>query len=156
CDLRGVAFSSCRADWRAERVIQGACPTCRSRRHSAHDEPSWEPPRRGHPDHAQRRCQEANGFCGLREVATEGAMPGTMQRKYGMLLVMSPSRRSVAAYYASAPVTDWTGSGEPAGDVLRTDLSPEDGIRVEPRPLYRSRSRTATGDTHHGHRSGEG
>jgi DNA repair protein SbcD/Mre11 len=45
------------------------------------------------------------------------------------------SQDGVVAYYAGAPVTDWTGAGEPAGVVLRLDLSPEDGIRVEPRPL---------------------
>ena len=45
------------------------------------------------------------------------------------------SRGGVVAYYAGAPVMDWTGEGEPAGTVLRIDLSPEDGIRVEPLPL---------------------
>ena len=45
------------------------------------------------------------------------------------------SQDGVVAYYAGAPVTDWTGAGESAGTVLRIDLSPEDGIRVVPRPL---------------------
>jgi len=45
------------------------------------------------------------------------------------------SQDGVVAYYAGAPVMDWTGAGEPAGTVLRIDLSPEDGIRVVPRPL---------------------
>ncbi len=44
------------------------------------------------------------------------------------------SQGRVVAYYAGAPVTDWT-PGEPAGSVLRVDLSNEDGIRVTPRPL---------------------
>ena len=45
------------------------------------------------------------------------------------------SQDGVVAYYSGAPVTDWTGAGEPAGTVLRIDLSPGDGIRVVPRPL---------------------
>ena len=45
------------------------------------------------------------------------------------------SQDGVVAYYSGAPVTDWTGAGEPAGTVLRIDLSLEDGIRVVPRPL---------------------
>jgi len=44
------------------------------------------------------------------------------------------SQGNVVAYYAGAPVTDWSGD-EPAGSVLRIDLSAEHGIRVEPRPL---------------------
>ncbi len=44
------------------------------------------------------------------------------------------SQGSVVAYYAGAPVTDWSGA-DPVGSVLRIDLSPEHGIRVEPRPL---------------------
>ena len=44
------------------------------------------------------------------------------------------SQGGVAAYYAGAPVIEW-GGGHPERTVLRIDLSAEDGIRVEPRPL---------------------
>ena len=44
------------------------------------------------------------------------------------------SQGGVVAYYAGAPVTDWSGAG-PAGSVLLIDLSAEHGVRVEPRPL---------------------
>jgi DNA repair exonuclease SbcCD nuclease subunit len=44
------------------------------------------------------------------------------------------SQGAVVAYYAGAPVTDWSGA-EPAGSVLLIDLSAEHGVRVEPRPL---------------------
>jgi DNA repair exonuclease SbcCD nuclease subunit len=44
------------------------------------------------------------------------------------------SQGGVVAYYAGAPVTDWSGA-DPVGSVLRIDLSPEHGIRVEPRPI---------------------
>jgi DNA repair exonuclease SbcCD nuclease subunit len=44
------------------------------------------------------------------------------------------SQGGVVAYYAGAPVTDWS-TGDPVGSVLRIDLSTDDGIRVVPRPL---------------------
>jgi DNA repair exonuclease SbcCD nuclease subunit len=44
------------------------------------------------------------------------------------------SQGGVVAYYAGAPVTDWSGA-DPVGSVLRIDLSTEHGIRVEPRPI---------------------
>ena len=44
------------------------------------------------------------------------------------------SQGGVVAYYAGAPVTDWS-DANPVGSVLRIDLSAEHGIRVEPRPL---------------------
>jgi DNA repair exonuclease SbcCD nuclease subunit len=44
------------------------------------------------------------------------------------------SQGGVVAYYAGAPVTDWSGAGL-VGSVLRIDFSAEHGIRVEPRPL---------------------
>ncbi len=44
------------------------------------------------------------------------------------------SQERVTAHYPGAPMLEW-GDGDPDGTVLRIDLSPEDGVRVEPRPL---------------------
>lgn len=44
------------------------------------------------------------------------------------------SQGGVAAYYAGAPVMDWSGA-HPDGAVLRIDFSVDDGIRVQPRVL---------------------
>ena len=45
------------------------------------------------------------------------------------------SQGAVTAYYSGAPVIEWDGT-EPGGSVLRVDLSDQQGVRVEPRPIF--------------------
>src|SRR5437867_9214283 len=61
-----------RDDTKKPSSFSAVCPTFRSRRHSAHNDPPWQPPQRGHPNQAERPGQGAGGFRGLGGSARPG------------------------------------------------------------------------------------
>lgn len=50
-------------------------------------------------------------------------------------MLSNVSQGNVLAYYPGAPLVNWTGE-KPSGHVLRLDLIPENGIRVQPQRVF--------------------